>query len=187
MKKYTYKADVNKWEPEYNYYEADYKEQEVYGFGLFWPRFAVTIFFIIINLATIVFGMLMASKFEAAGNWFLTLVFCGVTCSAPFCTLTWWASLSVSYFDQLEYFIKDETIKPARIRAKQRYEETRAEFIKYNEEHPELNFARDYVEGRVKIQDFCAKIKEFPPEEQLKLFEVVEKYKTYRQKLKKEK
>lgn len=183
MKKYTYKADVNKWEPEYNYYEADYKEQEVYGFGLFWPRFAVTIFFIIINLATIIFGMLMASKFEAAGNWFLTLVFCGVTCSAPFCTLVWWAPLSISYFDQLEYFIKDETIKPARIRAKQRYEETRAEFIKFNKEHPEASLARDYAEGRLSTQDFCEKIKAFEPEKQKELFKLVDKYKKYRKKL----
>ena len=181
MKKYTYKADVNKWEPEYNYYEADYKEQEVYGFGLFWPRFTVFIFFLITNATWFITSCFIANHFEA--NSFLCILFCAIGCALPTLTIIWWVPTSISYFDQLEYFIKEKTVEPVRIRAKQRYEETRAEFIKYNEAHPEASLARDYAEGRLSTQDFCEKIKEFVPEKQKELFELVDKYKKYRKKL----
>ena len=183
MKKYTYKADVNTWDPENNYYEADYKEQEVYGFGLFWPRFTVFIFFLLVNATWFISSCFIANHFEANG--FLCILFCAIGCTIPTLTVVWWVPASISYFDQLEYFIKEKTVEPARIRAKQNYEETRAEFIKYNEEHPELNFARDYAEGRVSIQEFCEKIKEYSPEEQIKIFDTVERYRKYRKNLKK--
>ena len=181
MKKYTYKADVNKWEPEYNYYEADYKEQEVYGFGLFWPRLTVCIFFILVNVTWFITSCFIANHFSANG--FLCILFCAIGCTIPTLTVIWWVPASISYFDQLEYFIEEETVKPARIRAKQNYEERRAEFIKFNKEHPEASLARDYAEGRLSTQDFCEKIKAFEPEKQKELFELVDKYKKYRKKL----
>lgn len=178
----TMKVDKKTWQPEYNYTETKY-EDVTYCYDTTKP---LRIAYVLVTYALIIF---LFSTCVVVGSHFQLSDWQAILWIAPFgvaflCALIFMIELCDAYSS-----VDDNNEREARNKTKKefelQYQLKSQEVDEWRSKHPKEELARKFVESIISFDTLLERCKKYDTKTQYEIFQLVDRYKTHRGKVKK--